>query len=153
MLHETQSFDLAEACKKQGIKLTQKRKNIFSLLTASSVPMSAYDLTDTYKQQFKEAMPAMSVYRILSVLSDAGLVHKLESTNKYLVCSHLQCKHEHRNAQFLICKRCSAAEEVALGSDLHQQIEAGAQKTGFELESMQFELHGTCKKCLEELSN
>jgi len=150
MTHSNPTTNIEKICRKKGISLTQKRQNIFKILLTSVIPLSAYDITDAYKKTFKTSIPTMSVYRILEFLSDYGLVHKLESTNQYLACSHLQCDHEHTNAQFLICNSCSQVEEVALTSELHQQIEQGVEQTGFKLDSMQFELHGTCKSCLKK---
>jgi len=149
MSNSNLTSNIEKICLKKGISLTQKRHNIFKILFTSMTPLSAYDITDAYKKTFKTSMPTMSIYRILEFLSGYGLVHKLESTNQYLACSHLQCDHEHTNAQFLICNSCSKVEEVALSSELHQQIERGVEQTGFKLDSMQFELHGTCKSCLK----
>ncbi len=148
MIHSKPSKNIQKICNAKGISLTQKRQNIFHILLSSKIPLSAYDLTDVYKNKFETAMPTMSIYRILEFLTASGLVHKLESTNKYIACSHLQCDHEHSNAQFLICNSCSGVEEITLTSELHKQIETGAEQTGFKVESLQFELHGTCKACL-----
>jgi len=149
MIHSKPSKNIEKICTSKGISLTQKRRNIFDILLSSKIPLSAYDITDVYKKTFHASMPTMSIYRILEFLTESGLVHKLESANKYIACSHLQCEHEHSNAQFLICNSCSGVEEIALTRELHQQIETGAEQTGFKLDSMQFELHGTCQTCLK----
>ena len=149
MLHSHPSKNIEKICAKKGITLTEKRQNVFDIVLSSETPLSAYDITDGYKKKFESAMPTMSIYRILDFLSDVGLVHKLESINQYIACSHLQCDHEHNSAQFLICNNCSEVEEVALTRELHQQIEQGAEESGFKLNSMHFELHGTCKTCLK----
>jgi len=149
LIHTKPSKNIEKICTAKGISLTQKRHNIFDILLSSKNPLSAYDITDVYKKTYKTSMPTMSIYRILEFLTISGLVHKLESANKYIACSHLQCDHEHSNAQFLICNSCSGVEEIALTSELHRQIETGAEQTGFKLDSMQFELHGTCKACLK----
>lgn len=149
MIHSKSLDNIEKICIAKGISLTQKRQNIFDLLLSSKTPLSAYDITDSYKKMFKTSMPTMSIYRILEFLTVSGLVHKLESANKYIACSHLQCDHEHSNAQFLICDSCSGVEEIALTSELHRQIETSAEQTGFKLASMQFELHGTCNSCLK----
>ena len=149
MIHTKPINNIDKICQQKGISLTQKRHNIFKVLLSSVTPLSAYDITDLYKSTFKTSMPTMSIYRILEFLTGSGLVHKLESTNQYVACSHLQCDHEHSNAQFLICNSCSEVEEVVLTKELHQQIENGAEQTGFKLEALQFELHGTCKTCLK----
>ncbi len=149
MDHSKASTNIEKICNDKGISLTQKRHNIFDILLSSKTPLSAYDITDTYKKTFETSMPTMSIYRILEFLTVSGLVHKLESANKYIACSHLQCDHEHSNAQFLICNSCSGVEEIALNHELHQQIESSAEQTGFKLDSLHFELHGTCKACLK----
>lgn len=149
MHHSKPSNNIKKICTKKGIVLTQKRQNIFKIVLSSETPLSAYDITDAYKKKFKATMPTMSIYRILDFLSNSGLVHKLNSINQYVACSHLQCDHEHNSAQFLICNNCSEVEEVALTSELHQQIECGADVAGFSVDSMYFELHGTCKTCLQ----
>jgi Fur family zinc uptake transcriptional regulator len=153
MIHSKSINNIDKICQQKGISLTQKRHNIFDVLLSSMIPLSAYDITDIYKNKFGTSMPTMSIYRILEFLTGSGLVHKLESTNKYIACSHLQCDHEHTNAQFLICNSCSEVEEVALTQELHHQIEVGAEQKGFKLEALQFELHGTCKTCLKKQSH
>lgn len=153
MIHSKPIYDIEKICQQKGISLTQKRHNIFDVVLSSVIPLSAYDITDIYKNMFGSSMPTMSIYRILEFLTGSGLVHKLESTNKYIACSHLQCDHEHTSAQFLICNTCSEVEEVALTQELHNQIEVGAEQKGFKLEAMQFELHGTCNTCLKKQSH
>ena len=138
-----------DICARSDGRLTEKRKSILKILLASNTPLSAYEITDAYTKNFEASMPTMSIYRILEFLTVYGLVHKLESANKFIACSHLQCDHEHSNAQFLICNSCSGVEEIALTRNLHRQIETGAEQSGFKLDSMQFELYGTCKACLK----
>ena len=136
-----------QECQQAGVRLTVKRKNILALLLQSKQPLSAYDLVEQYRSQFAEALPAMSVYRILNFLVDNKLVHKLETTNQFLACAHIACDHEHQVPQFLICDRCHSVTEVGLRKPLVRELHESVKKTGFVVANQQLELHGTCALC------
>ena len=79
------SLKFAEGhCIAQGFKFTKKRKQVLSCLLESDKALSAYELADYCKEKFSSHLPAMSVYRILDFLEKAGLVHRLESAQKYV---------------------------------------------------------------------
>jgi Fur family transcriptional regulator, zinc uptake regulator len=134
-------------CDRVGVKLTPKRQNILILLLQAESPLSAYEIVDRYREQYQESLPAMSVYRILALLVDNGLVHKLETTNQFLPCAHITCSHDHEIPQFLICDRCHSVAEVGLRNTLIKELHDSVKKTGFELTRQQLELHGVCAKC------
>lgn len=134
-------------CKQAGHRLTPKRENVLRLMERNEQPESAYELADRYKQTYGENLSAMSVYRILNVLIDAGLVHKLECNNQYVLCSHITCQHEHQQAQFLICDRCHKAEEVGISPSLMRQLTSSVANSGFKIKNLQLELHGVCREC------
>jgi Fur family zinc uptake transcriptional regulator len=134
-------------CEQAGVKLTPKRQNILMVLLQAESPLSAYDIVETYRALYGEALPAMSVYRILALLVENKLVHKLETTNQFLPCAHITCNHEHEIPQFLICDRCHAVAEVGLRKTLINELHDSVKKTGFELTHQQLELHGICGKC------
>ena len=134
-------------CKQAGVRLTPKRLNVLSLMLASKSAVSAYQVIDDYKSQYGEVLQAMSAYRILNFLVDAGLVHRLETTNQYIKCSHITCDHAHEVPQFLICGTCRSVTEVGLRKQLVSELKASVEDTGFSLISQQLELTGTCKRC------
>ncbi|WP_197473994.1 Fur family transcriptional regulator, partial [Oleiphilus sp. HI0066] len=67
-----------QQCKAKGVRLTDKRKQVLSALIESKKALSAYELVDYLKDEFKAPLPAMSVYRILDFLQTEQLVHKLD---------------------------------------------------------------------------
>lgn len=136
-----------EECAQLGVKLTSKRENILVVLLQSSAPLSAYDIVERYREQFGEVLPAMSVYRILNLLVEHKIAHKLQTTNQFLACSHIACNHEHEVPQFLICDVCNGVEEVGLRKALVKELHQSVKKTGFEVANQQLELHGTCSRC------
>ena len=139
---------LESICQAAQVSVTPKRRSILLCLLAADAPMSAYDIVRAYQARFQKSLPAMSVYRILDLFVKAGVVHKLESVNAYLLCDHLACDHTHDNAQFLICDTCHAVTEITMDSEIHQRLVTGVKKTGFQLNKLQVELHGTCQACV-----
>ena len=109
--------------------------------------MSAYQVVDDYAVEYGESLKAMSVYRILNFLVEAGLVHRLETTNQYIACSHIACDHAHQIPQFLICNNCQQVTEVGLHKTLVDELKLSVEGSGFQLSSQQLELRGLCKRC------
>jgi Fur family zinc uptake transcriptional regulator len=95
----------------------------------------------------------MSVYRMLNFLVDAGLAHRLATTNQFMACAHIACDHVHRVPQLLICDQCHHAEEIGLRSDLMDQLQHSADASGFRIGSSPLEIHGICQRCSESVLN
>jgi len=135
------------ACHETGAKLTTKRKNVLSTLLRSEIPLSAYEIAEQYRQEFDEAIPPMSVYRMLDFMIEENLAHKLNSSNKYIACSHLACDHQHETPEFLICDNCHKVREIAIRTETIQALRDSVESADFYLSSPQLELHGICGAC------
>jgi len=138
-------------CSRTGLRMTDKRCKVLKILLQAAEPLSAYEIADQFTV-FSESLSAMSAYRMLDFLMQAGLVHKLETSNQYLACSHISCEHEHELPQFLICDQCHTVKEIGLGKQLLKELKGSIENTGFVLSSQQLELHGVCKGCLSKQS-
>ena len=93
-------------------------------------------------------MLAPSAYRILSALIDAGYVHRLETCNKYVACSHERadcCDDE--APQFFICDGCSAVRELHVPLQVMRELADSGAAHGFVVHYPQIELHGLCADC------
>ncbi|MFK7825439.1 MAG: Fur family transcriptional regulator [Oligoflexales bacterium] len=132
---------------KSGKKLTSTRKQVLIAMLKSNKALSAYELADQVKQEFDRSIPTMSVYRILDVLVDAKLVHKMSLVNKYIACSHISCEHKHMFARFLICKNCHKVKELMTRSSTVKTIKGNMEESGFELINNQVELNCLCTDC------
>lgn len=132
---------------KQGINLTEKRLRVLEVLCRAEQAVSAYEVVDLYKENFEESIPAMSVYRILDYLIGIKAVHKLESTNQYILCDHIACNHDHMKAQFLICDDCNSVEEIVLDKSVVSSLKKSLLDSKFALKSSQLEFHGLCTNC------
>ena len=135
------------SCREHGARLTNKRKQVLAGLLASERALSAYELADYCKSEFGDALPAMSVYRILNFLQEEHLVHKLELANKYVACSHITCDHEHEVPQFLICRQCQKVKEISVERSIIKKLQNNVEEAGFSLVSPQLEINCLCESC------
>lgn len=134
-------------CKANGTRLTTKRKQVLSGLVTLEKALSAYELADYCKEHFDNAMPAMSIYRILDFLKEEQLVHELKLANKYVACSHITCSHKHEVSQFLICGECQRVKEISVSQTTILDIEQSVINAGYQLLSPQIEMNCLCDQC------
>ncbi len=138
----------AEAqCADSGSRLTQKRKVVLQGLLQTGQAMSAYELADFCRDELGEAMPTMSVYRILEFLEQEQLVHKLKLANRFVACIHITCDHKHAVPQFLICEQCYKVSEISIKESTLRTLRNNVETAGFTLASPQIELNCLCESC------
>jgi Fur family transcriptional regulator, zinc uptake regulator len=133
----------AEAvCEAKGERLTPLRKRVLELVWDSHKPVGAYALLDKLKGDGRGAAPP-TVYRALEFLLECGLIHRIESLNAYVGCSHPGESHV---TQFLICSACGTAAELD-DRRLGDAIGRSAAEHGFNIVSRVIELSGVCARC------
>ncbi|CDG22758.1 Zinc uptake regulation protein [Xenorhabdus poinarii G6] len=132
-------------CLSRGVRLTPQRLEILRLMTEQPGAISAYDLLDLLREVEPQAKPP-TVYRGLEFLLEQGFIHKIESTNSYVLCHHFEepC---HTSAMF-ICEVCRSVTEKE-AKDIESAIQQLAQGTGFHLRNSVIEVHGICSSCDE----
>jgi Fur family zinc uptake transcriptional regulator len=94
-------------CAQRNVRLTPQRLEVLRLMSLQQGAISAYDLLDLLAR--KRAAKPPTVYRALDFLLEQGFVHKVESTNSYVLC-HLFDQPTHTSAMF-ICDRCGVVKE------------------------------------------
>jgi Fur family transcriptional regulator, zinc uptake regulator len=129
-------------CEKNGARFTSIREKVFRLLANLNGGIGAYELLEQLKKTEPGAKPA-TVYRALEFLTEQGFIHKIESSNAFLLCHHFD---QHHPAQLLICDQCGNVTE--LHSDLLQdEFNRQAVVQGFVIKQQTIEAHGLCKTC------
>lgn len=123
--------------------LNSKEALILDLLRKDRRPHSAYDLID--KLRDSGVIAPATVYRALQRLIDKGQVHRIESLNAFLACSHNEC-HQHTSSLFAICDDCGNVEELS-DPVVTAPARKWAKANSFALQSTMFELRGTCAQC------
>lgn len=133
----------AEVCEQHGVRFTELRREILSLILAANGPVGAYELLDQLKATRKGAAPP-TIYRALDFLMAQGLIHRVERLNAFIGCSNTgQPAHP---VQFLICRLCGAVDELG-DREIVTAIERATARKGFHPTLVTLEVEGVCFKC------
>jgi Fur family zinc uptake transcriptional regulator len=135
-------------CTERGVKWTSLREQVFRQIATSHKPVSAYDLIESLALQGKRLAP-VSVYRILDVLQNAGLVHRLESRNAYFACMS-----EHSGPPqtvIFVCEDCDRVAE-AEAPDALRAISNSTEAEHFHIRNTVLEVSGVCSECHEAMA-
>ena len=132
-------------CQHRGVRLTPARREVFALLSKHEGAIGAYDLLEQLKQAVPNAKPP-TIYRALDFLQAQGFVHKISSSNSYVLCSHFEKQHP---VQMLICRHCGSVQEIH-SEGVHEQFLSQANAQGFKVEQQTVEALGTCAECARQ---
>ncbi|KKI46345.1 zinc uptake transcriptional repressor Zur [Hafnia alvei] len=132
-----------EICLQRNVRLTPQRMEVLRLMACQKGTISAYDLLDLLRVSEPQAKPP-TIYRALDFLLEQGFIHKVESTNSYVMCHHIE-EPSHTSALF-ICHRCGQVTEQTT-QDVQEHLEKLAALTGFSLQHSVVEAHGLCRDC------
>ncbi len=123
--------------------LTRNQDLVYKALGFANTPMSAYAILDQVREDGMRA--PLQVYRALEKLVELGMVHKLESLNAFIACSHPKCS-SREVAAFEICDDCENVLEIAddrLNTVLHELADCHS----FSPRKTVVEMRGICKAC------
>lgn len=129
-------------CEQNGARFTAIREKVFRLLADIHGGIGAYELLEQLKQTEPGAKPA-TIYRALEFLTEQGFIHKIESSNAFMLCHHFG---KHHPAQLLICDNCGSVTELH-SKVLQQEFNSQAEAHGFVIQHQTIEAHGVCKSC------
>ena len=132
------------------VHLMNKRQIVLKGLTKSEKALSAYELIDFCKNEFNLILHPMTVYRALDFFQNEHLVHKLNSINKYIACTHTLGEHEHDIVQFLICKKCEKIDEITIQKMTLDDLHHNVSDAGFHSDCSHLEMACICKSCHEK---
>lgn len=131
-----------EACSREGAKLTPIRQRVLELVWDSHRPVGAYALLELLAEDGRRPAPP-TVYRALDFLLEHGLVHRLDSLNAFVGCTHPGERHR---TLFLICRQCHRAQEIAADA-IESAVGGEAARHGFRMEKLTLEVEGVCHAC------
>ncbi|WP_256646467.1 Fur family transcriptional regulator [Thermomonas paludicola] len=146
-VHDAAAFVSAveRACGERGLRLTEIRARVLSLVAEAGKPIKAYDLLERVRDgEGAGAAAPPTVYRALDFLLANGFIHKLESINAFVACHHPNAAQH--SVPFLICNRCHAAIELEDAS-IVASLDDAARALGFAPQAQTLEVHGLCAKC------
>ncbi|MDD4844231.1 MAG: Fur family transcriptional regulator [Anaerotignum sp.] len=136
-----ESKSYTEIFKKNGIKATKQRELVFGLLTDSDVPLTVEEIYVGLMEKEKN-MSLSTIYRILDVFVEKGLVQKSNITDNKAVYEVVGMGHKHH----IICISCGKI--IALDHCPIKEYEKALEKeTEFEITSHKLVFFGYCPEC------
>lgn len=126
--------------------LTKNQSLVLAELHKADAPLTAYVLLDRLRDQGFRA--PLQVYRALEKLLEGGVVHRLESINAFMACTHdTHDGHHHGVAAFAICETCGQVDEFA-DHIIDDRLNSWTTTKGFHPHKTSVELRGTCAACI-----
>ena len=137
MISRTQ---LISKCLDSGRSATPQRMSIIDELCSARKNLSAYALRDSLKDK-GSSFNISTIYRVLDFWINVGVVHKMDSSNTYLVCNDNHTNHFH---VLLHCTSCKSVEESCQVSAMLSLPKSNTFKVSG---GQAVELNGLCKNC------
>ncbi len=135
--------DAERVCARQGARLTEQRRRILEQILRTDGVIKAYDLIHALSSDAHSIKPP-TVYRTLAFLLEQGLIHRIESLNGFVACSHPGERHE---SALMICDGCGQITEFRTPEPASEALQEKADLQGFAIQSRMVELHGRCAHC------
>ena len=124
---------------------SQNDLRVLDALRCASGPQTAYQILGQLKKH--GVTGPTTVYRALHRLVADGTVHRIETLNAYVVCTHP----EHRAAPtFVICEQCNLVTEIN-DNKIDAHLRQRTCKVGVVFKTASIEIRGTCATCLPKL--
>ncbi|MCH7584014.1 MAG: transcriptional repressor [Acidobacteria bacterium] len=127
------------------IRLTRGRREVVDALTRARGPLSAAEI----HLSLDGGVPLSSIYRTLTVLTDAEVValhRSRDGVTRYELAEPLQHHHHH-----LVCVECGRIEDVQFDEPaeivVHEIVSRVASGRGFRAVSHTLEIEGSCERC------
>ncbi|HEX3027280.1 MAG TPA: Fur family transcriptional regulator [Clostridia bacterium] len=126
----------------KGVKSTKQRLAVIESLSGSESPLSAQEIFIRIRTGFQH-LSLSTVYRILEVLKNAGIVEKTGLMEGGGALYELNSEvHKHN----LICVKCHKIIPIE-GCPLGIYESNLEQRTGYKISGHKLEVYGICPKC------
>ncbi len=127
-----------------GQRLTSGRLELLEILEQSDRPLTLPEVL-----ALSEGLAQSSAYRNLTSLEDAGIVHRVVTSDdhaRFELAEDLTGHHHH-----LVCSGCGIVIDFRLSNDTEGRLDAAfeeiAADTGFSLGHHRLDLIGSCADC------
>ncbi|MEL7158929.1 MAG: Fur family transcriptional regulator [Actinomycetota bacterium] len=129
-------------------RYTENRRQLIDILISTDGPVTIAEILDR-----GEALAQSSAYRNLVVLEEAGVVHRIITSDdhaRFELTEAVTGRHHHH----LICEHCGNIHDVTLPPDLERRLdEALATEAGrleFAGDHHRVDLIGRCRRCRDQ---
>jgi Fur family transcriptional regulator, ferric uptake regulator len=128
-----------------GQRLTPRRQSLLSILGSARHPLTIHEILDR-----GTGLAMSSAYRNLTVLEQAGVVHRIitrEDFARYELAEELTEHHHH-----LVCSSCGLVRDLPTDITLERLMRAAsarATQEGFTPIAHRLDIVGLCEHCAE----
>ena len=137
--------ELKKIVKQKGLKYTEQREIVLSILINAEDHLTAEEVYNQIKEQHPDTnIGIATVYRALSFLEEVDLIASINfGTDGKKYESNAKSHHDH-----LICTSCGKIVEF-LDDEIEKRQERIAKKNNFKITSHSMQLYGTCEDCTQ----
>lgn len=128
----------------KNLRFTKLRQMVFEEIAATHTSIGAYEILARLADKGTRVAP-ISIYRAIDALTEAGVIHRLESKNAFFACRRTH-QGGGRRPLFLSCEKCGAVGEVD-GQDIFDLIGERAKSAKFVPRVKFVEVSGLCPRC------
>ncbi|WP_298642942.1 transcriptional repressor [uncultured Cardiobacterium sp.] len=133
---------IEQYCIRNGARLTPIRKQVLELVLDYPNVVKAYEILADLQKSKRSAAPP-TVYRALDFFVHIGVLHRAESLNGYVICSHFGEEH---TSVILNCTVCGTTEELTAQEPVDILL-AFCRERGFTVQDGPLVLSGECARC------
>lgn len=136
--------EMLNALDRAGVRLTGPRRKLAALIERREGHFTAAELVQDAGRR-RLGIGRATVFRLLELLSDQGLVERIDlpdGSHAYIPC---EPSHHHH----LVCLQCGATTDVG-GCGIEAVTREASRRTGFKIEKHRLELYGHCPACRKE---
>jgi Fur family transcriptional regulator, ferric uptake regulator len=129
-----------------GQRLTPRRRSLLKILDSARHPLTIHEILERGK-----GLAMSSAYRNLTVLEQAGVVHRVitrEEFARYELAEELTEHHHH-----LVCSSCGLVRDLPSDINVERLMKAAgarAQEAGFTPVTHRLDIVGLCEQCSKQ---
>ena len=137
--------ELKKIVKQKGLKYTEQREIVLSILLDAQEHLTAEEVYNEIKKEHQDSnIGIATVYRALSFLEEVDLITSIAfGTDGKKYESNAKSHHDH-----LICTNCGKIIEF-IDDEIEKRQDKIAKKNKFKITSHSMQLYGTCEACQE----
>lgn len=135
---------LGELLHQHGLRLTEGRRALLQALLTASQPLSLPELQAAAGQLAKRAPDYATVFRLVTLLEELGLVHKV---NVHKASSYYELHRPGQHYDHLICEACGKVLLLELPCPVRETEAYIRQHFGYTHLHHSLEFFGLCPDC------
>lgn len=133
-------------CRAKKMKITALRERVLNLILTENGVIKAYKIIAKMQDLEQRNIAPPTVYRCLDFWAAAGILHRIDAVNGFILCRHLYEEH-HQHALFVfVCRQCGSVDEPDF-CDLAHRLDKACSQEGFSPDDSTIVLTGICRHC------